>query len=200
MNALLVNQNTRHSGDFWTVNPLQGVPMCPTQRGLLLVPHPAIRRCSPPEVIDLVNDDSSVETPVNQVAAKPSEIRKRKLVIVILDDDTSLETARPPFIEIEDSSLGSMSWDGGSLSFLDGLKDSEMPPDFEDDDVSAIVVQACSEASAVVPAPQGSIDADGLFGRAFEQSEICTNLDVDSFLDFQQHSRATATPPAPFSW
>lgn len=102
--------------------------MWPTQRGLFLVPHPATRRCSPPEIIDLVSDDdddddSSAETPVNQVAAKPSEIRKRKLVIVIMDDDTSsLETLQPPCIEIEDSSLGSMSWDGGSLSFLSGFE------------------------------------------------------------------------------
>jgi hypothetical protein len=144
------------------------------------------------------DDDSSAETPVNQVAAKPSEIRKRKQVIVIMDDDTSsLETLQPPCIEIEDSSLGSMSWDGGSLSFLDGLKDSDMPPDFEDDDISAILVEAGSEASAVVSAPQGSIDADGLFGRAFEQREIRRNLQVDSFIDFQQHGRATSMPPTP---
>jgi hypothetical protein len=31
-----------------------------------------------------------------------------------------------------------MVWDGGSLSFLDRFKDSEMPKDFSDDDVSAI--------------------------------------------------------------
>lgn len=205
---------------------MQGVPMYPTHRGFLLVPHPATGRCSPGEVIDLVNadsspatrrcspvevidlmsDDSSAGTPVNQVATK-----QRTLVIVIMDDDVFGDSST---IEIEDSSLGSQVSDGnlkgiddwetltdtfdsetsnsvavphfdnGSVIvtpgerlvcgtavhyhiwILDGLKDCEIPTEFGDDDISAIVAQADTEATAVDPAPQESIDANSLFGRA----------------------------------
>jgi hypothetical protein len=211
--------------------------MCPSERGFLLVPHLAPRRCPPAEVIDLVDDDSSEGTPVKRVAMKPKEKRKPKLVIVVMDDDASLETSQAPVIEIEDSSLGSMCllwtqdcetclkgtqdwetltdtfdietsssvalahfdngsvivtageslvWDGGSLSFLDGLKDSEMSTDFGDDDISAIAFQADSETDAVVPAPLGSIDADSLL-----------DVDVDSFIDFQISSHRTIMALAP---
>jgi hypothetical protein len=49
-----------------------------------------------------------------------------------------------------------MVWDGGSLSFLDGFKDSARPTDFSDDDISAI-----GDHTDTVTSPEGFV-RDGL--------------------------------------
>lgn len=183
MNVPLVNQSIHRKRDFWPACPMQGVPLYSTSRGWL-VPRPETRVLVPTEVIDLVDDDSSmgsfdlfnsksastdVVVQVNRDSTKPLDTRKRKLVIELADDDSFLETvlkgthdwetlsdtsdsetsASVVQDENDDSdTVTALIWDGGSLSFLDSFKESEIPTDFCDDDISAIVLQVETEVTA----------------------------------------------------
>jgi hypothetical protein len=90
-------------------------------------------------------------------------------------------------------------WDGGSLSFLDGLKDSAVPTDFGDDDISAIVEQADTQHTAAVISREVCIDAESLFGRTFEEHEVPMDVsdDGDDSVVFLKVSRPTTIAPAP---
>jgi hypothetical protein len=154
---------------------------------------------------------------VNRDSTKPLDTRKRKLVIELADDDSFLETvlngthdwetlsdtfdsetsANVVQDENDDSdTVTALIWDGGSLSFLDGFKESEIPTDFCDDDISAIVLQVETEATA--DGSDGLLSDESLsFRDSLKEGEMIMDFlddDISSVVVPQDSNTCTIAP------
>jgi hypothetical protein len=147
-------------------------------------------------VIDLIDDDSSLET-VHPPTVDGEDWSLGSMSKVSDDDFKGMddwETLTDTFVSEPSTSVivqhgdnasrfvtgrEGLIWDGGSLSFLDGLKDSAMPTDFGDDDISAIAEQAETQPTTAVVSREVCIDSESLFGRTFEEHEVPMDVSDD---------------------